>query len=193
MNQITTSTSRQPTSRAAALEAELQRRDPDEVVRIVAGMMLAFREGGSASRAVSAAYAAALSDLPVSAVAQAAERFARGQVPGRNHAFPPSSAELHVEAERIEGEIRREIRIFSPSPRPLALPEPEMDPGIRAQRAAVLDALSADMAARSAMDEAEERRRNAEAIARHKALGAEIAARLAARADHLPPEPGDAA
>lgn len=109
-------------------------------------MMLSFREGGAASEAVSAAYRAALSDLPVAAVAQAAERFARGQVDGRNHAFPPSAAEMHAEAERIESDMKRQVRVFSP-PKRLALPEPEISPEERARVSAKLDALSAEFRA----------------------------------------------
>lgn len=158
MNQITTSIFRQsPAQLAATLEADLRHRDGDEVVRIVAGMMLAFRDGGNASAGVSAAYRAVLSDLPVAAVARAAERFARGQVEGRNHAFPPSAAEMHTEAARIEADMRRMVRVFSP-PKPVALPEPEISPEERARVAAKIDELAAELRV-SAEVESDKRRR----------------------------------
>ena len=110
MNEITTSTSRPPSSREVALNRERERA---EVTQVVAALMLSFREGGNASEAVAAAYAVSLSDLPVADVVDAAHRFMRGQVPNRNNAFPPSAAELHAEADRLRRDRERHERIMT--------------------------------------------------------------------------------
>ena len=47
-----------------------------------------------------AAYVNALNDMPPWAVMLAANRFIRGQVKSANPAFPPSGAEIHLEADR---------------------------------------------------------------------------------------------
>jgi len=109
MSNVTTLTSQPKSSREVTLEAEQRR---VEATKIIAVLMMSFREG-NASKDVAEAYAAALSDLAVSEIAEVANRFARGQVPGRNNAFPPSAAELHAEADRLRRDRERHERIMT--------------------------------------------------------------------------------
>lgn len=90
--------------RLAVLANALEARDQRALERIVAGLLLSFPSGrasGAEAQVVVGAYVSAMSDLPPWAVNEAARRWTRGQVPGANTTFPPSSAELYGVAETI--------------------------------------------------------------------------------------------
>lgn len=135
MNQHLTTTDRTSTSlpRATELARQIGDRDPDAVERQVAALMLTFREKSADddARTIGKTYRAALSDISTPAVLAAIERFVRGKI-DRNHAFAPSSAEIHVEAERIEREMRQELHRLRPSPQAV-LSEPDISPEERAR------------------------------------------------------------
>ena len=119
--------------RATELARQIGARDPDAVERQVAALMLTFRDksGDQDARTITRAYRMALADLSTPAVLAAIDRFARGKI-DRNHAFAPSTAEIHVEAERIEREMRQELHRLRPSPQPV-LAEPDISPEERAR------------------------------------------------------------
>lgn len=97
--------------RLAEIDGHLSARDPAALRRIIAGMMLSIPSGrasGDEAAAIVAAYVNAVSDLPPWAVTAAANRFIRGQVKSANPAFPPSGAELHVEADKELVPLRAE-------------------------------------------------------------------------------------
>lgn len=119
--------------RATELARQIADRDPDAVERQVAALMLTFRDksGDEDARTIARAYRAALADLSTPAVLAAIDRFARGKI-DRNHAFAPSTAEIHVEAARIESAMRDELQRLRPAPIQIAS-EPEVSPEERAR------------------------------------------------------------
>lgn len=98
--------------RIAELQTVLAERNSQAVDRAINAMMLSFPSGrasGQEAEAVVAAYGYVLGDLPPWSVSEAVKRFARGQVPGVNPAFPPSGAEVHDEAEKVLAPWRAEL------------------------------------------------------------------------------------
>lgn len=98
-------------TRLAEIGWYLDQRDAEQSRRTVAGMMLSIPSGrasGEEAAAIIAAYVNALADLPSWAVSLAANRFIRGQVKTANPAFPPSGAEVHLEAEKELVPLRAE-------------------------------------------------------------------------------------
>lgn len=89
--------------RLRQLSDVLDRRGRKQLAVIVAELLQAYPrriEEGEA-RSTIAAYVKVLDDLPPWAVAEAAGRFSRGVVVAHHNGFPPSAAELHVEATNL--------------------------------------------------------------------------------------------
>lgn len=90
-------------SRLEAVTDALDYRDPKLIEGVAYRLLLAFqrRAGEADAKAIAKTYAGVLGDMPPWAVAEAAGRYARRQVPGHNPSFPPSTAELAEAARKI--------------------------------------------------------------------------------------------
>lgn len=73
-------------------------RDEKAKKAAIIGLLMTFPSSQALGDEVLNGYVDAVVDFSVEAVASACERFAKGQVPGRNNAFPPSGAELATQA-----------------------------------------------------------------------------------------------
>lgn len=129
-------------------------------------MFQGFREHSANPMTMARVYIFAVEDQPLWAIETGALRFLKGQVVGRNAAFPPSTAEFSSEVCRLVREDDEHRRLLEP---PKLLPPPQISEAERARVAAGLDGLAAEL--RAGFDEADEERRKRQAAFFGKVAG----------------------
>ena len=105
MNQAVSSTSSPPRH---------TRNEQVALFKLVGVLMLTFRDRATDTEEIAAVYTEAFATFPFEVIETAIWEFVRGQVPGRNHAFAPSSAEVCARAQEIitEREVRARREVY---------------------------------------------------------------------------------